>query len=200
MSELDDLQDELYEQVFQMPQAQDLKGRTSSITNAFVNSILPKVPPTPAEIREALKILEMDVRDVRCAYCGDPHTEWDHLRPVVLDRKPTGYISEITNLVPSCGKCNQSKGNKPWEKWMRSAAKRSPKTRGISDLEQRIARLKRYEAWRRVEPLELHRIVGEERWDAYWQSWKQMLEAIASAQKLADELSEIIVKHRRSIG
>ena len=43
----------------------------------------------------------------------------DHLRPLVKDKEPTGYISEIHNLVPSCGKCNQSKGNKEWKAWMR---------------------------------------------------------------------------------
>ncbi|MDG1250094.1 MAG: HNH endonuclease [Gammaproteobacteria bacterium] len=72
------------------------------------------------------------------SFCGSTASEWDHLRPLVLDKKPTGYVSEIHNLVPACGKCNQSKGNKPWVSWIISTAKLSPRTRGVKDLEQRI--------------------------------------------------------------
>lgn len=96
-------------EVFQMPTPMKILGRSSSITNAFINSIIPVIYPTEDNVREALKILEMDVDGVSCAYCGDKPTEWDHLRPLVLKQRPTGYISEIHNLVPACGKCNQSK-------------------------------------------------------------------------------------------
>src|SRR5262245_20280770 len=95
---------------FRMPSVQTMKSRKSSITNAFVNAIIPTVFPTPEEIEQALVILGMAATDVRCAYCGNPMTEWDHLRPLVQKHRPTGYITEIANLVPSCGKCNQSKG------------------------------------------------------------------------------------------
>src|SRR5437773_5742088 len=88
---------------FQMPSVQTMVSRKSSITNAFVNAIIPVVPPTVNEIEEALRILEMEPDDLRCAYCGDKASEWDHLRPLVKGRRPTGYISEIGNLVPSCG-------------------------------------------------------------------------------------------------
>src|SRR5687767_102420 len=95
---------------FRMPSVQTMMSRKSSITNAFVNSLIPVIEPSAAEIAEALTILGMTVEDVRCAYCGDVASEWDHLRPLVVGRRPTGFISEIGNLVPSCGKCNQSKG------------------------------------------------------------------------------------------
>jgi len=102
----------LINKAFAMPSVQTMMSRKSSITNAFVNSLIPVVEPTVDEIEEALRILGMSADDVRCAYCGDVSTEWDHLRPLVVNRRPTGYISEIGNLVPACGKCNQSKGNK----------------------------------------------------------------------------------------
>src|SRR5438105_7280917 len=114
---------------FRMPSVQTMVSRKSSITNAFVNSLIPIIPPTKEEIHEALAILGMDADRVRCAYCGDRSTEWDHLRPLVVNRRPTGYISEIGNLVPSCGKCNQSKGNKNWLVWMQSSAQWCPKSR-----------------------------------------------------------------------
>ena len=93
-----------------MPSVQTMVSRKSSITNAFVNTIIPTIPPTNDEIAKSLTILGMEPDDVRCAYCGDKATEWDHLRPLVAKRRPTGFISEIANLVPACGKCNQSKG------------------------------------------------------------------------------------------
>jgi len=101
-----------------MPNFQTMVSRKSSITNAFVSSLIPVIEPVDQDIVDALRILGMSPDDVRCAYCGDKSTEWDHLRPLVVNRRPTGYISEIANLVPSCGKCNQSKGNKNWLKWI----------------------------------------------------------------------------------
>jgi 5-methylcytosine-specific restriction endonuclease McrA len=77
-----------------------------------VNSIIPVIDPSDAEIEEALNILKMEANNVRCSYCGDKATEWDHLRPIVKNKRPTGYISEIANLVPACGKCNQSKSGR----------------------------------------------------------------------------------------
>jgi len=112
-----------------MPKPMKITGRSSSITNAFINSIIPVIPPTEEEVKEALSILGMSKERFECAYCGATASEWDHLRPLVMDKQPTGYISEIHNLVPSCGKCNQSKGNKDWRTWMLSDAKLSPKTK-----------------------------------------------------------------------
>src|ERR1039457_7082974 len=123
---------------FQMPSVQTMVSRKSSITNAFVNSVIPTIVPTADEIEESLRILGMDHNDVRCAYCGDGSSEWDHLRPLVVNRRPTGFITEIANLVPACGKCNQSKGNKDWKEWMRGSAAQSPARRGVLDIEERI--------------------------------------------------------------
>ncbi len=97
------------EPFFSMPKPANIMGRASSITNSFINGIIPVVQPTKVEVLEALGILGMDPADVRCAYCGDKFTEWDHLRPLVFKQRPTGYISEIANLVPACGKCNSQK-------------------------------------------------------------------------------------------
>jgi endonuclease I len=60
----------------------------------------------------------------------------------VLKKKPTGYISEIHNLVPACGKCNQSKGNKEWRQWMLSDATLSPKTKGFQTFKSGLKGLK----------------------------------------------------------
>jgi HNH endonuclease len=135
----------------QLPSPMNVTGRSSSITNAFINAIIPAFDPTEEEELEALHILGMEPHDIRCAYCGDKFTEWDHLRPIITNQEPTGYITEIANLVPSCGKCNQSKGKSDWRTWMEGKARFSPKTRGIPDLPTRIARLQSYEDWRNLE-------------------------------------------------
>jgi hypothetical protein len=95
----------------QLPTPMNVAGRSSSITNAFISAIIPVIEPSEEEEREALGILRIDPEDIRCAYCGDKATEWDHLRPIISNQEPTGYITEIANLVPSCGKCNQSYEN-----------------------------------------------------------------------------------------
>jgi hypothetical protein len=90
-----------------MPTAVSITGRSSSITNCFASAIIPVSYPTAEEVVKALTILGLSAEDLRCAYCGDASTEWDHLRPLIVNQRPTGYVSEIKNLVPACGKCNE---------------------------------------------------------------------------------------------
>jgi hypothetical protein len=179
--------------VFRMPTAMTISGRSSTITAAFVSSIIPTVEPTDTEVEEALRILGMAFDDVRCAYCGDPMSEWDHLSPLVVDQKPTGFVSEIGNLVPCCGKCNQSKGNKPWRDWMRGGSGRSPKARGIQDLEERIQRLETYEAWKRRVPMNFEEIVGPDIWEQHWRNWKRVIEVMKESQIVAAKIKAAIV-------
>jgi hypothetical protein len=186
---------------FQMPVPVSIMGRSSSITNSFINGIIPVIEPTEEEVLEALQILGMDSSDVRCAYCGDKSTEWDHLRPLVIDQRPTGYISEIGNLVPACGKCNQSKGNKPWRTWMLSKAILSPKSRNILELEARMERLEKYERWKVIEPLDFEQIVDPELWKLHWENWQRVISEMRTSQILASEIKAIVkdrVKQIRS--
>jgi hypothetical protein len=168
--------------------------RKSSITNAFVNSVIPVVVPTAEEILEALTILGMVPEDVRCAYCGDQSTEWDHLRPLVHNRRPTGFISEIANLAPSCGKCNQSKGNKAWRPWMLGAAPRSPGGRKIGDLADRIVRLEAYEHWRPPTQVDFEAILGNELWEHYWSLCDDINKELREAQTVADKIRATVIE------
>ncbi|WP_200934765.1 HNH endonuclease [Microbacterium sp. Leaf159] len=172
---------------FAMPKPVRISGRSSSITNSFVNGVIPVIVPSEAEVRDALQILGM-LDHVTCSYCGDTSTEWDHLRPLVEKQRPTGYISEIHNLVPACGKCNQSKGNKHWLTWMRSTARLSPAARGIADIEDRIARLQEYED--RVVPtrIDFEAAVGAELWEKHWAHHKKLLELMRVADTEAQEI------------
>lgn len=171
-----------------------ITGRSSSITNSFINSIIPVIEPTNDQVKEALEILGMDHDSFQCSYCGSTSSEWDHLRPLVLNKQPTGYISEIHNLVPACGKCNQSKGNKPWASWMVSSANLSPKSKGIHDLEQRMKRLSAYEHWGEPTVVDFEAVVGKEKWAQHWANWEQVQSTMRQAQELASEINQTIAK------
>ena len=177
---------------FDLPSKGSVDGRTSSITAAFFQAITPVVLPSDSEVDEALAVLGMSRGSCRCAFCGDPRTEWDHFRPIVKGKQPTGYITEIANLVPACGKCNQSKGNKNWKEWMLGKAARSPKQRGISDLEGRVARLEAYERWREPRCIDYAALVGPERWSQYQDLLNTAVAHLTEAQKVALELQVII--------
>jgi len=171
-----------------MPKPMKITGRSSSITNAFINSIIPVIPPTEEQVKEALSVLGMTLDNFSCAYCGNTVTEWDHLRPLVVDKKPTGYISEIHNLVPSCGKCNQSKGNKPWRQWMFSDAKLSPKSKSVRDIEERASRLDAYENWRTPTKLDFASIVGKEIWEKHQNNLERVQVLMRESQELAEKI------------
>ena len=184
----DETRRKLLAAAFQMPSVQTMVSRKSSITNAFVNAVIPVIVPTIAEIEQALAILGMDPADVRCAFCGDKSSEWDHLRPLVLNKRPTGFISEIANLVPACGKCNQSKGNKAWRLWIVSGARWSPTGRKLANVADRIARLETYEKWRPPTNVDFEAILGREDWEKYWAMWKAVNETLSQCQDVAELL------------
>lgn len=180
---------------FRMPAAQTMVSRKSSITNAFVNAVIPVLPPTAEEIDHALTILGMDAADVRCAYCGNPSSEWDHLRPLVVNTRPTGYISEIANLVPACGKCNQSKGNTPWRIWIvNTKARHSPTTRTIADISERVAKLEAYEQWRKPTKIDFEATLGTEDWSAYWTMWEAINVEMRKCQEFAETLRTRVIQ------
>ena len=169
-----------------------ITSRTSSITNSFVQAIIPSFEPSKEEVLEALSILEIDPENLSCAYCGQRSTDWDHLRPLVRNKRPTGYINEIRNLVPSCGPCNQSKSGANWRDWMLGSANGSPNKKGIPDLAVRVARLEKFEAWGAVDPLPLRDLAGPEAWDHHWENRAEIETKMQEAQKHAETLNRTI--------
>ncbi len=173
---------------------QNMMSRKTSITNAFVCAVIPVLPPSFSEIEEALCILGTDPSDVRCAYCGDKASEWDHLRPLVKKRRPTGYISEIANLVPSCGKCNQSKGNSEWREWiLRPGKNLSPTGRGLTNVAERVARLEAYERWRSPTRIDFLSIFGSDTWEHYWSQCEGVVNELRRCQDIANSLRNQII-------
>jgi hypothetical protein len=193
----DESRRKLLNAAFRLPSFQTMVSRKSSITNAFVNSVIPVITPTIDEIDQALAILGMDPADCRCAYCGDKSSEWDHLRPLVVKRRPTGFVTEIANLVPACGKCNQSKGNKPWRDWMMSKAKLSPTGRGLLNVAERVGRLDAFEKWRPPMRIDFASVLGLEDWENYWSMCEKIMEELKGCQKVADAIRARIVNGLR---
>lgn len=177
---------------FKMPKAVSIAGRTSTITNSFVNGIIPVVEPSDKEVEDALRVLGMIPDDVRCAYCGDPATEWDHLNPIVSDKKPTGFISEMHNLVPACGKCNQSKGGSNWREWITGPAPLSPANRGVPNLEEKISRIAKYEERFQPVKLDFEAIVGKGSWEEYWKAHTHLVEEMRRCDEIASRIRKTI--------
>jgi len=175
---------------FKMPKPVKIMGRSSSITNSFINGVIPCIQPKDEEVQEALKVLGMESK-ITCAYCGGNYTEWDHLNPLIQDRKPTGYFSEIHNLVPACSTCNSSKGNKNWIDWItKTDSKYVRLLKGKYGYEERIEKLKEYE--RRFTPRKINfeSIEG-------WKEYIDTRDSIFNAMRESQEKSNIIQKELR---
>ena len=100
---------------FKYPSPDTIKGRTSTICRSMACTLVTIEPRKPEDEKIWLNFF-----NDKCAYCGDRATHLDHLFPLVKDKKPTGYGTGLSNLVPCCPKCNQPKGNRDWEEFMNS--------------------------------------------------------------------------------
>lgn len=121
----------------------------------------PKVPgrTTPSfafgyierAIQEGFGRREFDQREVRqaveffgeplaCVFCGGSNvTRWDHLVPVI-----SGGETVLGNMVPACGKCDDSKHSRPFDEWLRVRLTSAEPAVASPDVETRIERLREY--------------------------------------------------------
>jgi len=137
-----------------IPGKATISNRTSTMASQFARARAPYIPPTPTQAEARYRLLRIDPTMPECAYCGGLPTEWDHLFPMVTGSRWTGYFTEIANLVPTCGKCNQSRGSKPFAQWMRGKAAWSPlvvlqskngmsRDAALVEIERRVAAIER---------------------------------------------------------
>ena len=75
-----------------------------------------------------------------------------------------------------------SKGDKPWREWMFGAAPRSPKTRGIADIEERAARLTAYEQWGTPTRVDFAEVVGAPLWQKHWENHAAIVQLMRDAE------------------
>ncbi len=183
---------------YKMPTKSDLKGRSSTMSNAFAISITPYIVPSEEEVRASYNMLQ--IQEGQCAYCLGEGNAKDHLKPLVKAGMPTGYITAINNLVPCCSRCNSSKGAKTFEEWYLSPENLARlKKRGLSDsdVEQRFKIISRYES--QIEkPLDYEALVGTELWEQYQERRQSLLDRLKKDQEFCDMLSSIIVQKMKA--
>lgn len=169
-----------------VPTNDTIKSRTSTVAKSLATSIIPRIDPTEDEIEYVKKLFTDDKNELCCAYCSEKATEWDHFHPLVINSKPTGYITEINNLVPCCKNCNPSKGNKDWADWLlNDKTDKSPKGRGIADdvILKNYDRLNKYDK----KPKVIINYDNVDGFNNYWQMYTNICDMLNQAQKQADK-------------
>jgi len=78
------------------------------------------------------------------------------------------------------------------------AAKLSPKSRGVPNLESRARRLEAYESWQVPTQVDFEAIVGKEKWAQHWANGEQVQEAMRTAQVLASEIYQEVARAKES--
>lgn len=175
---------------FRMPTPVTIMGRSSSITNSFVNGVIPCIPPNEEELEKVYKHFGMKKDNVVCVYCGENATEWDHFHPLIKDKKPTGYFSEINNLVPACSKCNQSKRNVEWRVWMESSqSSQAQHLRAKTDYQQRIKKLEEYAKNYPAHKINFNNVRG---WEEYMSMREDVIQKMKEAQEVSNRIKEEI--------
>ena len=175
---------------FSIPQKTTLSEHASSILVDFVRGVAPIIKPTEEEVVRALKVLGMDESTVCCAYCGDHADTWHPLNSLVTDDGLlTGYYYEIHNLVPTCTACNHSKGNKTWREWIESDAEGSPKSRGVADLDTKIARLEKYENRYKARLFDTRSVAALDKWNRYWRNCRVIGELVEESEELGEQIA-----------
>jgi hypothetical protein len=102
----------------------------------------------------------------------------------VRDLRPTGYITEIANLVPACGKCNQSKSGSDWRGWITGSAAQSPsRTLDKASLDGKIHCLESFEKWREPTRIDYETVLGAERWRQHMSHLRTVLDILETAEK-----------------
>ena len=180
---------------YKMPSNQNLSSRSSTISNAFANSVTPRIKPDASELEGYYEAL--GIKEGQCAYCLGVGNGRDHLKPLVKDGMPTGYITDIRNLVPCCQKCNSSKGSKSFEEWYKSDNNlKRLRSLGLNpdEIEKRYIIIKEYEA-KIGQPLDYEKIVGTDKWNEYKERRKALIKALNDNQKFCDMLLKTVLEY-----
>ena len=98
-----------------------ISGRSSTISHAFASALATVDVYDETTLIDSLKLLGQEIEEpLRCVYCMSPARSIDHLNGLVDNKRYTGHGHVIGNLVPSCERCNTSKGGKPWREFAKS--------------------------------------------------------------------------------
>ena len=164
-------------------------SRSSTVTHEYAKTLAPADEYDPRKLEAAFQTIGLlNDGTLLCAYCLSTAATVDHLNPLVIDKKFSGWGHVFGNLVPACKNCNESKGGKPWREFAEK--------RNVSD--SQIQKLEAYEsqASTPVSQDELAKLYPD-LISAYEHMRKINLDALVTAQHLANELHRL-EKQRRS--
>jgi len=82
---------------------------------------------------------------------------------------------------------------------MVSDAKLSPKSKGVTDLNERISRLEVYESWGIPTQVDFEAIVGNEIWDQHWKNWELVQSTMQESQKLAEQINAKVANTQKML-
>lgn len=183
---------------FKLPTKSDLKSRSSTISNAFAISITPYIVPGESDTEGYYDSL--GIKEGQCAYCLGDGNGRDHLKPLVKNGMPTGYITDIHNIVPCCQRCNSAKGAKSFREWYLSPENVSRLKRfGLDDatIENRYSIICKFEESIPA-PIDYKAIVGEEMWNEYQDRRMALLKSLADNQAFCDLIRKKVLNEIRN--
>lgn len=180
---------------FKMPSKGDLRSRTSTISNAFVSSITPWIYPKSEEVIGIYD--KFGIVEGQCAYCLQyGANSVDHYKCLVIRSEPSGYITDIDNLVPCCQKCNSAKGSKSFEDWYDDdRTKARLNELGMTDAQIKERRDIIVNAMKDIKRYDYRQIVGEEKWNEFIERRKKLNALLKENQSFCDELSKEITEY-----
>lgn len=89
---------------------------------------------TSADLDQLRSYFEVD-GNIRCFYCdASEPSRWDHLHAVTR-----GGDTVPGNLVPACGRCDDSKQDRDIEEWARSSSPHRPPMERLASLQAKIS-------------------------------------------------------------
>jgi hypothetical protein len=121
---------------------------------------------------DLVKLAEHFARDgtIACVYCDAVNaTRWDHLHPV-----SRGGDSSPGNLVPACGRCDDSKQDRTIEEWVSSKSKHRPPSERLEVIRSRISE---YQAEFVYLPIEFEQKLDEQQ-RAIYLRFREKLDAL----------------------
>ena len=153
---------------FKMPGKANLRNRSSTINNAFAIAITPYLPPSSDNLD--WYYAELGITPDQCGYCLQASNSVDHIMPLVRNGLPTGYITNIYNLIPCCSTCNSKKGAKDFRSWYchdDNVSRLRAMGLSIEQIQERYSTICRFIEKHIPKPLDYETILGKEKWEEY---------------------------------
>ena len=192
---------------FKMPTRTTVKGRVTTVRNSAFNGILPIEKPDVEDILFIKEKLGTSGNNFLCGYCGKVSaTQTDHINPLIVNGKPSGYIHEISNLIPSCYSCNSIKSNDTLELFLSN--KKFTGKLNETELITRKQILKEYqeyfiEKYGNLVKLNFEEIVDDSLWKDYLKKTEEiykLMRATADMYKqIKKELSAYYLTNKREL-